>query len=361
MSERPAPLVSVVVVLYNSRDHLDECLAALQADTASPAFEVWVVDNASADGGAELAEAHARCWPPLQLLRNPINCGYAGGVNTALPHLRGEFVAVLNPDCVVTPGWLGPLVDVLRAHLTVGAVNPVLLLDEGASAPRLNAAGQDVHVTGLGFNRGLWRPRAWAGREPHAISGLQGGAFLIRRALLEQMGGWDESGFLYHEDVELSWLAQLMGHDLYCVPASIVWHRYHLTMYPEKLFLLERNRWAMLATHLRPGTRWGLAPLLLATEVLMWAYCLLRGPGFLKAKWASCRWVLGRAAELRRRREHVEALRRRTDGEVLARLRWNYAWDQFFSLGRERGPSRRRPAGGMPVSLDGPGQATGHQ
>jgi GT2 family glycosyltransferase len=312
------------------------------------------------------------------VVRNSTNVGYAAGVNTAWPHARGEFVAVLNADCRVEAGWLGPLVDFMRAHPEAAAVNPLLLLEteprdsarttvagaetagerdarsaslNARDSVRINAAGQDVHVTGLGFNRWLWRPWSTAGDQAQRVSGLQGGAFLIRRAVLQQMGGWDDSGFLYHEDVELSWMLHLMGYDLFCIPAARVWHDYHLTMYPEKLFLLERNRWAMLLTHLRAATRWRLAPLLLVTEILMWGFCLLRGPGFLRAKAASYRWVTARLGLLAGRRHHVESLRRRDDAAVLRRLRWNYAWDQLFSLGGERGPSRRQPAGGLPVSL----------
>lgn len=349
-----APLVSIILVLYNSAEHLEDCLHSLLADALSPPFEVWVVDNASTDNGAELAESFAARAPHLHVLRNPTNRGYAGGVNAALSHVRGEFVAVLNPDSVVEPGWLAPIVALLRAQPEIGAVSPLVLLytNEGAGPARINSAGQNVHVTGLGFNRHLGRPRAAAGSAPTPISGLHGAAFVIRRALLDRTHGWDESGFLYHEDVALSWLLHLMGYELYCVPASVVWHKYHLTMYPEKLFLLERNRWALLLTHLGEAARTLLAPLLLFTEGLMWGYCLLRGPGFLRAKWASYRWVLEQAPQLRERRRFVESLRRRSDWQVLRRLRLNYDWDQFFSLGRERGVSTRRPAGGLPIRME---------
>ncbi len=347
-----APLVSIILVLYNSAEHLQECLHSLLADTASPPFEIWVVDNASTDQGAELAETFAAQSSPLQVqvLRNATNRGYAGGVNAALPQARGKFIAVLNPDAVVEPGWLAPAIALLEAQPEVGAVSPLILLH--ADQDRINTAGQNVHVTGLGFNRALWRPRAAAGGAPARVSGLHGAAFIIRRALLDRMHGWDESGFLYHEDVALSWLLHLMGCELVCVPASVVWHKYHLTMYPEKLFLLERNRWALLLTHLGGTARALLLPLLLFTEGLMWGYCLLRGPGFVRAKLASYRWVAAQAPQLRERRRFVETLRRRSDWQVLQRLRWNYEWDQFFSLGRERGVSRRQPVGGMPVKLE---------
>lgn len=347
----PAPLVSIIVVTYNSQTHLADCLDSLCALVPEPTHEIVVMDNGSTDDSLALAEACAVRHPPLRAYRGDANRGYAGGVNAALAHTRGEYIAVLNPDMIVPANWLAPLVAFLQSNPTVGAVNPLVVLQD--DEVRVNAAGQNVHITGLGFNRGLGQPRARF-TTSQRISGLQGGAFLIRRAVLEQMGGWDESGFMYHEDVALSWLVQLMGYDLYFVPESVVSHAYHLSMYPEKLFLLERNRWAMLVTHLKLPTLLLLAPWLLMTEAMMWGYCLLRGPAFLRAKATSYVWVIRQREALTKRRAVVRALRQRGDWDVIKRLAWNYAWDQFITLGRERGPSRRQPAGGMPVELGDP-------
>jgi GT2 family glycosyltransferase len=343
------PVASVVVVNYNSGVHLSDCVTALlQAEPTLP-FEIFVVDNASEDDSLVAADAFAAQHDHIKVLRSPINRGYAGGVNLALAGARGAYVAVLNPDMVVAPGWLTHLVTFLETHPNAGALNPLIVLS--ADNARINAAGQDVHVTGLGFNRWLGRPRARAGSEPMRVSGLQGGALVIRRALLEQMGGWDDSGFLYHEDVELSWMLRLMGYELYCLPTATVQHDYHLTMYPEKLFLLERNRAAMLLTNLETRSLCLLAPLLFSTECLMWGYCLLRGWDFVKAKAASYAWVVSQRERLRARKAFVLSLRRRTDWQVLRGLCWVYAWDQLLTLGRERGTSRRVPAGGLPVNL----------
>jgi len=348
-----APLISIIVVTYNSRAHLAECLDSLCVLSPEPTHEVLVMDNASTDDGAVIAETLAARHPQVRAFRGDANRGYAGGVNAALVHAQGRYIVVLNPDMVVTPNWLTPLMAFLESHPNAGAVNPLVVLQDDET--HVNAAGQNVHVTGLGFNRGLGQPRArFAGAAPARVSGLQGGAFLIRRALLNQMGGWDESGFMYHEDVALSWLVQLMGYDLYCVPESVVSHAYHLSLYPEKLFLLERNRWAMLVTHLEPLTLWWLTPWLLVTEAMMWGYCLLRGSAFLRAKARSYAWVIEQKNSLVGRRAKVRSLRKRRDREVLKGLAWNYAWNQFITLGRERGPSRRQPTGGLPVELGDP-------
>jgi GT2 family glycosyltransferase len=337
------PLVSVVVVNYNGADSLERCLGALVDGSRDVRAEILVVDNASADGSAELAADVAERHPSMRLLRSPTNRGYAGAVNLALDEALGTYIAVLNMDVEVSPGWLHPLTDFLDANPDVGAACPLIVLQ--SEPDRINAAGQNVHPTGLGFNRWLGKPRERAGDAPFRVSGLHGGAFLIRRDLLRELGGWDESGFLYHEDVALSWLLRLAGSEVFCVPASTVSHDYHLTMFPEKLFLLERNRGAMVATNLQLRTKLALSPLLALSELMMWGYCLLRGPSFLRAKLRSYRWLAGHRERLRERRRFVESVRRVSDWGVISRLRWGYPLDQFVTLGRERGGSERNRLG----------------
>jgi GT2 family glycosyltransferase len=302
-----------------------------------------VVDNASSDDSAAMAERLAEEHDSVRLLRSPTNRGYAGAVNVALPEARGEHLAVLNMDVVVSRGWLDPLVSLLESTPDAGVACPLILLESDPA--RINAAGQNLNKTGLGFNRWLGKAREHAGEQPLQVTGLHGAAFVIRRDLLQSLGGWDETGFLYFEDVELSWMLRIAGAEIWCVPGSTVTHDYHLTMFPHKLFLLERNRRKMLLADLRGRTRLALSPLLALSELMMWGYCLLRGPKFLRAKRQSYGWVRANRPKIRERREQVEAVRRRSDWEVLRGLRWGYPLDQFLTLGRERGESERNRIG----------------
>jgi GT2 family glycosyltransferase len=331
--------VSAVVVNYNGADALEGCLGALVSGSDAATTEILVVDNASTDGSAAIAERLAAEHHRVRLIRSEVNRGYAGAVNLALPEARGDVLAVLNMDVVVGSGWLEPLIALLDGKPEAGVACPLILLE--SDPDRINAAGQNLNVTGLGFNRWLGKPREKADSEPFRVTGLHGAAFVIRRSLLERLGGWDEIGFLYFEDVELSWLLRIAGSEIWCVPASTVTHDYHLTMFPRKLFLLERNRWKMLLADLRGRTRLALAPLLALSELIMWGYCLLRGPSFLRAKWESYRWIGSNRELIRERRDRVESIRRRSDREVLRELRWGYPLDQFITLGRERGESGR--------------------
>jgi GT2 family glycosyltransferase len=331
-------VVSVVVVNYNGAGVLERCVRAVLDASEPDEAEVLIVDNASSDGSDAIAERLAED-ERVRLLRSPTNRGYAGAVNLALPEARGDQLAILNMDVVVSDGWLKPLVSLLEAKPEAGVACPLIVLESDPG--KINAAGQKLNVTGLGFNRWLGKPRDQAGAETFPTAGLHGAAFVIRRDLLERLGGWDETGFLYFEDVELSWLLRLAGTEIWCVPASTVTHDYHLTMFPHKLFLLERNRRKMLLADLGRWTRVAISPLLALTELMMWGYCLLRGRGFLRAKWDTYRWTRAHRAEIQARRHQIASVRTRSDREVLRGLSWGYPLDQFLTLGRERGESER--------------------
>lgn len=327
--QRARPTVSIVVVNYNGRAHLDECFASLRAQTY-PNVELIVVDNASSDGSLELLRRH----DDVTLIPSAENLGYAGAVNLAATRASGTYIAVLNMDVVVEPDWLEPLVAFLETHPQAGAVTPKVLLYERRD--RINALGQNVHVTGLGFNRRLHYPDAPGAGAPEVVSGIHGAAFVMRRALFATIGGMNATNFMYHEDVDISWMVTLAGYDLYCVPGSVIYHKYDLTMNPWKLYYLERNRWALLLASLRPRTLLLLLPLLLLTELMMLAFCLRRGRAFLAAKGRAIRWNWDRRRVIQARREQIGRMRRRSDRQLLARLRFNYDWDQLLHLARER-------------------------
>lgn len=343
MTEPPGD-ATVIVVGYLDRDSLPACVEALASDPA--ANRIVVVDNGSNDGTIGIFDDLRAMDPRVETVRNEENLGYAGGVDTVLPTVSTRYVAVLNADCVPTPGWLEPQIRHLDEHPEVAATCPTVTL---AGTGSLNAAGQDVHVTGLGFNRMLHRPVADAGHTPVEVPGVQGTAFVARRAALEAMEGWYSGGFLYHEDVELSWTLRLMGWRISYVPTPPVEHRYALTMSPEKLFLLERNRWEMLLANTRLATRVALSPILIWTELMMWAYCATRGRAMLGAKRATYTSIRERRAVISRRRATITRIRRVPDRAVLQALRWNYTWDQLVFLGKRRSTRGRRGGRDLPT------------
>jgi GT2 family glycosyltransferase len=337
-----APRVSVVVVNFNGGDKLQLCLKSILATTRGS--EILVVDNASTDGSARLpSEIASR----VQLFRNSENIGYAAALNQAAALSHGDVLVFCNMDMVAEPGWLEPLLEVLSDHPNAGAVNPLIMLEDGQ---HVNAAGQTIHVTGLGFNRGLGESPSRYGTEAFEVSGIQGAVFAMRRTVFDEVGGLDTAGFLYHEDVNLSWVLRLAGYRLWCAPRSRVRHAYFLSMYAQKFHLLERNRLTMILAYVRPSSRVLLMPMLLLTEALAWSYALIRRHGFVRAKWTSYTWVIRNRSDIEHRRAIGERLRRVSDFSVFRAFRFVYDWKQFGTLARERGESRRKPKAGLPIN-----------
>ncbi|MGB7860268.1 MAG: glycosyltransferase family 2 protein [Acidimicrobiia bacterium] len=340
-----ARAVTAIVVNYRSGEDLANCLDGLLADPEN-LEKVMVVDNASGDESWEPAEKAARDDNRVRLIMSDVNLGLAAAVNLVLDDVTTPYLTILNPDVRPENGWLSPLVTRLDTSPDTAVVCPLVLMEGGGE---VNSAGQHVHVTGLGFNRHLHaKPRSLTSAAQD-VGGLHGAAFMIRTDVLKDLGGWDTTGFLYHEDVALSWDILLAGKRIEFVPQSRVEHDYHLTMYPDKLYLLERNRWALLLSHLRARRLVLISPALVLTELMVWALCLLRGRSFLRAKWRTFSWLLAERHAIRNWR-HTVFTRPTYDADALARhTSWSYPMRQLGILGGERGSSSRVPPGGLKV------------
>lgn len=320
------PLTSIVVVNYNGGSDLYDCLESVVQRTKCP-YELIVVDNASTDGSVDGIRDE---FPDVLVVCNEENEGYSAAVNKGLERASGEYVAVLNMDIIVEERWLEPMICFLEENPYAGAVNPLLLIHQHSE--EINALGQIIQWSGLGFNRKLRWPRGMADKVPTRVSGLQGAVFVIKADLFRLIGGMNEACFMYHEDVDLSWVIYLAGFDVFTVPDSIAYHRYALKLTPPKLQLLERNRWAMLLANLKIGTLLILAPYFVATELLIFTYCLFHGRSFLKVKMISIHEVWRRRDLIRKRRRFIDTIRVRADTSILRIMHPILVWDQVVGL-----------------------------
>ncbi len=296
------PLVSVVVLLYNALPFLRRFVSTLERQTYRN-VEIVVVDNASTDGSAAFI---ARALPDATLICLPTNSGFAAGNNAALPYCHGTYLALLNPDTEPEPEWLAALVAALETDPSIGlATSKIVLINDRAT---INTCGNDVHIAGFATCRGLDAP-ATRYTEGADVAAVSGAAFIIRRALMERLGGFDSTFFLYVEDTDLSWRALLLGARCRFIPASVVAHRYALTLDAKKTFYLERNRMHMLLKCYRTRTLLLLAPALLLGELAAWTYAALQGAAHFRAKAHAVWWVLHHWRDIRERRRIVQAER----------------------------------------------------
>jgi GT2 family glycosyltransferase len=234
------PLVSAIVVNWNGLDRIDSCVASLLRQTW-PALEIIVVDNDSRDGS--LALLRSRYGSRITLIESPVNLGFAGGNNLGIRVAKGAYVALLNNDAVAEADWVGALVRAAEADPVVGMCASKILVLDGHGL--IDSAGLLMSADGIGRGRGRLDPDgdAYARAEDALVP--SGCAALYRRAMLDEIGLFDEDFFAYCEDADLGLRGRLAGWRCRYVPDAVVHHAYSRSTAPYsafKAFHVERNR-----------------------------------------------------------------------------------------------------------------------
>jgi GT2 family glycosyltransferase len=271
------PLISVVIPNLNGLAHLRRCLPKLMAQEY-PRLEVWLVDNASGDGSVSFV---ARQFPQVKIIRNDGNLGFATANNVAIRRSAGEYIATLNNDTAVEPGWLAALAGALLAEPDVGMCASQMLYF--SDPPLVDSAGLAVDRAGMAWNLLGGQPRR-ADSEPLEVFGPCAGAALYRRSMLEKIGLFDADFFAYLEDVDLAWRARLAGWRCLYVPAAVVYHLHSATGGEGsalKSYLLARNKiWTVVKNYPAPQVFPHL-PLIAFYDLLAYLYRLGRGHGLV--------------------------------------------------------------------------------
>jgi len=293
--------LAVVVVNWNVRDLLVECLSSVQdaISAAGLAGEIWVVDNASQDGSLEAVQAQFDAaddrWTGarLRLVASPVNLMFGGGQNLGLRLMgfggaplsaAGEAVArqytsvsgppprlvlVLNPDTLVRPDALGTLADFMDAHPEVGVCGPRLVYGDGRfqhAAYRFPSLSQCV----LDFWPLNWRlvesrlngrypRRLYASGQPFAIDHPLGAAMLFRRDVVEQTGGFDLDYRMYVEEIDWCMRVKRAGWAVFCVPSAQVVHyegQSTRQVRPQMVVALWRSRFLLFDRFYSRAFRW---------------------------------------------------------------------------------------------------------
>jgi N-acetylglucosaminyl-diphospho-decaprenol L-rhamnosyltransferase len=217
--------LSIIVVSYNTRALLRECLASIPSRES---IEILVVDNASQDGSADMV---ADDFPRVTLIRAGRNLGFAAANNVALARARGAMVMLLNPDATLTPGATEELLGYLHRHPDVWIVGPTLCYPDGRfqssgfAFPSVLAELRQSHSVDWLLRRLGSTPATHpAGREPVPVDWVDGACLVIRRDTLEAIGPLDEQYFLYGEEVDWCYRARRAQWQVVAVRAATVVH-----------------------------------------------------------------------------------------------------------------------------------------
>ena len=229
---RSVPQLSVVIVTFNGRDLVRACLRCVPASFGDLSGEVIVVDNGSSDGTPAMIAAE---FPGVRLIATGENLGFAAGNNRGLPHARGRIIVFLNPDTEPAPGSLALLAAALDADPTLGIVGPKLTYGDGslqASVRGFPTFGVSILVL-LKLYRLARRLPAVAHYDAvtfdYAVAAdvdqLMGACLAMRRALVDEMGGFDERFWMWFEEVDLCLRVRQAGYRVRYLPEPVVLHR----------------------------------------------------------------------------------------------------------------------------------------
>ena len=226
MNPVPSPLVSIIIVNYNSAEIILNCLKSLHTHLKQVAYEIIIVDNASQDGSPETIAKH---FPQVKLLPQGKNHGFGTANNIGVNHAQGEFIFFLNSDTIVTSDILPTLISKLKQSPNIGIVGPQILNPDGSFQ---FSVSKEISI--LGEFQTLQQVKQY--RNPATRSTLAqiydyeqnvdivvGAAMLMRHSLFNEVGGFDESFFMYFEESDLCKRVRDLGYTiLYTSEAHLI-------------------------------------------------------------------------------------------------------------------------------------------
>lgn len=225
--------LSVVIVSYNVKYYLEQCLSSLQRALKGVEFEIFVVDNHSKDGSVEYL---SKRFPNVQLIASPHNLGFARANNLAIGKSRGEYVLLLNPDTVVGESTIIDALHFMDEHLDAGSLG-VRMLDTKGDDAKESRRGLPTPIVSFYKMSGLCARFPKSHRFGHYYMGylpwdspapieVVSGAFcLLRKTALDKVGLLDEDFFMYGEDIDLSYRVLKGGFQNYYFPARILHYK----------------------------------------------------------------------------------------------------------------------------------------
>lgn len=216
--------LSVVIVSYNVRAYLDECLESVQKALEGIEGEVFVVDNASTDDTLSVLPTKY-AW--VHFMANNENLGFSKANNIAIRQATGDYVLLLNPDTNVAPHTLREAVAFMDKHPQAGGAGVMMLNGDGTRAPESRRAIPTPWVSALkmlGFTKRYYMSHLpW--EEPCRIEVISGAFFFIRHEALDKIGLLDEDFFMYGEDIDLSYRLLKGGYENWYLPFPITHYK----------------------------------------------------------------------------------------------------------------------------------------
>jgi GT2 family glycosyltransferase len=238
--------VSVIIVNFNRRAMLAECLQSLAAQTTPPQ-EIILVDNGSTDGSVDLPALYQNL--PIRLICNTSNQGFCAANNQGFAVAKGSLLALLNNDAIADPKWIEELAKAFDDPKTGMAASKILVYSQ---RDKIDKVGHLIYWDGQNRGRGTGERDVGQYDAVEEVLWPDGCAAMYRREMIDEIGGFDEEFFAYADDAELGLRGRLAGWNCLYMPAAKVFHHRGSTLgvySSTRIELIERNRILLVFKH----------------------------------------------------------------------------------------------------------------
>jgi GT2 family glycosyltransferase len=233
-------LVTVVIVNWNGKRYLKDCLNSLEQQS-NRAFDTIVVDNGSNDGSAQFLQQN---YPNIKVIALDRNIGYSVGINLGIQNAQSKYLIALNNDTKVHSNWLEELLKMAESNSHIGSCQPKIMSIQNPQL--IDSVGLAIKKNGEAYQIGFQEKDHGQYDKFTELLGACSASVLYRREALMQIGGFDADFFAYFEDVDIALRLNKAGWKCMFVPTSIVYHYGSATAVnesPFKTYLLTRNQY----------------------------------------------------------------------------------------------------------------------
>jgi len=273
------------IVLVNYKDYAQRFLAACRdslraQDYPKEAVRVYIVDNASSPESAEYLKNN---FPEAAILPRPDgnyaaanNLGFRSAIKDGC-----EYLVTVNMDTEMPLNWLSELAKALDNNPRAGIAQSKVLLYPKTEAeraePRINSLGNIIHFLGFGFASSYGEPDRLIEGYPEIKGYASGCSFIIRAAIFQMVGAYNEELYMYHDDMEISLKVKLAGYKIILAPASVIFHKYEFSRSVSMIYYMERNRYLVMLSFYPTYLLFLIALPALVMDLGMFLYSVLSG------------------------------------------------------------------------------------
>lgn len=330
------PLVSVIIVNWNSREDLKECLESFLKRVKYPNYEIILVDNASKDDSVSFVKKN---FPKVKIVQSGSNLGFAGGNNLGFEKSKGKYVLFLNNDTVISEDFLSPLVAFMERREDVGIIQPRILFHRPGLPlhHKVNSVGSFLLKSGFLYHLDYGKTDKDKSSSYEVFSAY-GACFLARKNVIDKVGLFDPIYFAYFEETDLCHRVWLSGLKVMALTDVVIYHKGAKTAAKLPTAFIQyhsfKNR---LFTYLKNFDNVNLMkifiPHLLICEVTSLLYLFVKKPDYSLAIQKAIFWNISNLGRIRKERKKVQkSIRKIADKEFIPKLTKNVKISYYYYL-----------------------------